>query len=114
MAGTVKLCVPELPDELFGVAVAFGGSVDVGAAVAVALAVAECVWLGEADADDDELAVSVGVGAADVPGMAVDAGAATDELEVLVPHAARPAPPMMTAIIAAGTRLFLMLQSSVA
>lgn len=115
----MKLCVPELelPELVaFAVELAFGGLGAEAAAVAddaVEADEAECLCVGEAGADGDP-AVSVGVGAADVPGMADDAGAAADELDVLVPHAARLTPVMMTAASAAGTRLFLMPQSSVA
>jgi hypothetical protein len=115
MDGTVKLCVPELElDELVALAedealVEVFGAADL---VADADALAECEWLGEAVADEDDSGVPVDAGT-DVPGIADVAGAATDELDVLVPHAVRPAPVIMTAIIAAGTRHFPMRQSSV-
>lgn len=114
----MKLCVPELElPELVAFAdeVAFAEVFGFADAVADDVALAECVWLAdaEAEADDDGPAVPVSAGADDVPAIADDAGAATNELDVLVPHAARLSPLMMTATIAAGTRLFLMPQSSV-
>ena len=116
MEGTVKLCVPELEllEELVALAEAVALVEVLGFAdfVADAEAMAECEWLGEAVADADDAGVPVCAGT-DVPAIADDAGAATDELDVLVPHAVRPAPLIMTAIIAAGTRHFLMPQSSV-
>jgi hypothetical protein len=112
MAGTVKLCVPELEPELvaFAAGLAFVEVFGLADVVADDVALAEWVRVGVAVADEDELATA---GADVVPGIADDAGAATDELDVLVPHAATPTPPMMTAITAAGTRRFLMLKSSV-
>jgi hypothetical protein len=111
MDGTVKLCVPELepPDELVALAedVAFVEVCDFADLVADAVGLAECEWLGEAVADEDELAVLASAGT-DVPAIADVAGAAADVLDALVPHAVRPAPLIMTAIIAAGTRHFLM------
>ena len=51
----------------------------------------------------------------DAAGGSDEAGAdtAAEELDPLAPHAVRPAPPMMTAIIAAGIRHFPMPQSSI-
>jgi hypothetical protein len=118
MAGTVKLCVPEL--ALVGELVARGEVVTCGelvgraetVAVTEGLAAAECTCVGEA------------VGVADVgddPGVAARAAveppeagaeATVEESDPLAAHAVRPAPPMTAAMITAGTRHILMLLPS--
>jgi hypothetical protein len=114
MAGTVKLCVPELvlEEELVGCAedVARVEVADFAVAVLDDLAAVECTLVGDAAADDEGGSVSVG----DAAGGSDEAGAdtAAEELDPLAPHAVRPAPPMMTAIIAAAIRHFPMPQSS--
>jgi hypothetical protein len=118
MAGTVKLCVPEL--ALVGELVALGELFGRTEAMAVTegLAAAECVCVGEvagvvadpgasesADVGDD-----AGVpdkAAAEPPEAAADATA--EGFDPLAAHAVRPAPPMATAMITAGTRHILML-----
>jgi hypothetical protein len=117
MAGTVKLCVPELvlEEELVACAedVARVEVADFAEAVAVLddLAAVECTLVGDAAGDDEGGSVSVG----DAAGGSDEAGAdtAAEELDPLAPHAVRPAPPMMTAIIAAAIRHFPMPQSSI-
>jgi hypothetical protein len=113
MAGTVKLCVPELVlgEEL----VAWGelGCVD-AVAVTEGLA-AECVRVGVGDDPGVSLSADVGAALGAVDEAADPLVAATDgaaEGDPLAPHAARPAPPMTTAMITAGTRHILMLQPS--
>ena len=76
------------------------------------LAAGECALVGEAAGDDEGVPVSADVGDA-AGGSDEAADTAAEELDPLAPHAARPAPPMMTAMIAAGTRHFLMPQSSI-
>jgi hypothetical protein len=115
MAGTVKLCVPELvlEEELVACAedVARVEVADFAEAVAVLDDLAECTLVGDAAGDDEGGSVSVG----DAAGGSDEAGAETaaEELDPLAPHAVRPAPPMMTAIIAAAIRHFPMPQSSI-
>jgi hypothetical protein len=114
MAGTVKLCVPELvlEEELVACAedVARVEVADFAEAVRDDLAAVECTLVGDAAGDDEGGSVSVG----DAAGGSDEAGAdtAAEELDPLAPHAVRPAPPMMTAIIAAAIRHFPMPQSS--
>jgi hypothetical protein len=114
MAGTVKLCVPELVLGEEVVACGELGCVD-AVAVTVGPAAAECVCVGVGD--DPGVSLSADVGAA--PGAVDEAAdplvAATDgaaEGDPLAPHPARPAPPMTTAMITAGIRHILMLQPS--
>lgn len=113
------MCVPELvleeelvawPEdvarvELFGFTEA--------AAVLDDLAASDCTLVGEAAGDDEGVPVSADVG--DAAGGSDEAAADTAavELDPLAAHAVRPAPPMMTAMIAAGTRHFPMPQSSI-
>jgi hypothetical protein len=130
MAGTVKLCVPELAllVELDGCGEldAWGELVAraefVGCAEAVAetegsTAAAECARVGEADGVGDELGVpagaAVGEPAETVPDPLVSSADAMGEGgDPLAPHAARLTPPMMAAMITAGTRHLFMLISS--
>jgi hypothetical protein len=114
MAGTVKLCVPELVLGEEGVACGELGCVD-AVAVTDGLAAAECLCVGVGD--DPGVSLSADVGAA--PGAVaeaadplVTAADGTAEGDPLAPHAARPAPPMTTTMITAGTRHILMLQPS--
>jgi hypothetical protein len=115
MAGTVKLCVPELVfveelvvcGELFGCAEA----VAVTEGVALRACVAESAGVG----DDAGVLVSADVG--DAPGVEAKAaadplGAAAEGFDPLAPHALRPAPQMTAAMITAGTRHILMLLPS--
>jgi hypothetical protein len=111
MAGTVKLCVPELAPvgELVarGEDVPCGELVERAETVAVTEGLAECACAGEvagvADVCDDP---GVASRAAELP----EAGAeATVEADPPAAHAVRPAPPMTTAMITAGTRHILML-----
>ena len=110
----MKLCVPELvlEEELVACAedVARVEVADFAEAVAVLDDLAECTLVGDAAGDDEGGSVSVG----DAAGGSDEAGAdtAAEELDPLAPHAVRPAPPMMTAIIAAAIRHFPMPQSS--
>jgi hypothetical protein len=126
MAGTVKLCVPELVSagELVacGEVVACGELVGRTEAMAVTegLAAAECMCVGEVAGvgDDPGVWVSADVGgdpgvadkAADEPPEA--AGATAEGFDPLAAHAVRPAPPMTAAMITAGTRHILMLLPS--
>ncbi|MBV9446690.1 MAG: hypothetical protein JO345_12450 [Streptosporangiaceae bacterium] len=113
MAGTVKLCVPELAPA--GALAEFTGCAE---AVTEGLAAAERRCVGEvagvvddpgvlacADVGD---AVGVSARAADEPPEAADAAEGVDPVDPLAPHAVRPAPPMTAAIITAGTRHILM------
>ena len=108
------MCVPELvlEEELVACAedVARVEVADFAEAVAVLDDLAECTLVGDAAGDDEGGSVSVG----DAAGGSDEAGAETaaEELDPLAPHAVRPAPPMMTAIIAAAIRHFPMPQSS--
>ena len=119
MAGTVKLCVPELvlAEEFVarGVAVACEEPFGLTEAMAVTegLAAAECVRA------DPGVLVSADVGCdpgvpdravAEPPEAAADATA--EGVDPLAAHAVRPAPPMTAAMITAGTRHFLMLLPS--
>jgi hypothetical protein len=110
MAGTVKLCAPELvpAGELAGGGVLFGYAefFVFAEALVEGAAVAEFVPVDEA------------VGAPDAPDAADEAVgeppeaapvAAAEGLDPLVPHAVRPAPPMTAAMITAGTRHILIL-----
>jgi hypothetical protein len=126
MAGTVKLCVPEL--AFAGEFVARGEVVACGElvgrteamAVTEGLAAAECMCVGEVAGvgDDPGVWVSADVGgdpgvadkAADEPPEA--AGATAEGFDPLAAHAVRPAPPMTAAMITAGTRHILMLLPS--
>ena len=109
------MCVPELvlEEELVACAedVARVEVADFAEAVVDDLAAVECTLVGDAAGDDEGGSVSVG----DAAGGSDEAGAdtAAEELDPLAPHAVRPAPPMMTAIIAAGIRHFPMPQSSI-
>jgi hypothetical protein len=119
MAGTVKLPDPlELPcvGELVGCAEAVACAEAVGCAERVAEGVeaARCVADGEAvgeagpDAGDEPAAVAKA--AAEPPEAGADA--ALVAVDPISPHAVRLAPPMMTAMIATGTRHILMLLPS--
>ena len=120
MAGTVKLCVPELVFvvrnssfvDLFGAHGSHGGDGRISGTVRVGRRVAGV-------ADDAGVFVSADVGdapgvedkaAAEPPEAAADATA--EEFDPLAPHAVRPAPPMTAAMITAGTRHILMLLPS--
>jgi len=114
----VKVCVPELvlEEELVAWAedvarVEFLGFTE-AEAVLDDLAASDFTLVGEA-AGDDDVPVSADVG--DAAGGSDEAAADTAavELDPLAAHAVRPAPPMMTAMIAAGTRHFPMPQSSI-
>ena len=114
MAGTVKLCVPEL-----GAAAELLEFVGRAEAVAVTegLAVAECGCDGEVAGVGD---VPAGVDDCDAVGVAAKAVAeppeaaadAAEGVDPLAPHAVRPAPPMTAAMITAGTRHILIFVSS--
>jgi hypothetical protein len=111
MAGTVKLCVPELVGEVVAGEELCGCE---AVAVTGGLAAAECVCV--CAAAGVGVPVYADVGAA--PGAVVVADplvADTDgtvEGDPLPAHAVRPAPPMATAMITAGTRDILMLKPS--
>ena len=115
MAGTVKLCVPELVlvEELVGCGEAVG--VTEGSAAAVRLCVGEVAGVG----DDPGVPVSADVG--DAPGVppkaaaeppVAAADAAAEGFDPLAAHAVRPAPQITAAMIKAGTRHILMLLPS--
>ncbi len=108
MAGTVKLCVPELVfvGELFGRAEAV--------AVAEGLAAVERTCVGESAGVGDDVGVPVSADVGDAPGVLAKAGAdaAAEGFDPLAPHALRPAPQMTAAMITAGTRHILMLLPS--
>jgi hypothetical protein len=122
MAGTVKLCVPELVPvlELVFVGELFGRAEAV--AVTEGLAAAECTCVGESAGVGDDAGglVSADVGdppdgpakAADDP-LVAGADAVAEGFAPLNPHALRPAPQMTAAMITAGTRHILMLLPSV-
>jgi hypothetical protein len=115
MAGTVKVCVPELVfvEELV-VCGELCGCVAVTEGVAVCVCVAESAGVG----DDAGVLVSADVG--DAPGVEAKAAAdpfvapdaAAEGFDPLAPHALRPAPQMTAAMITAGTRHILMLLPS--
>jgi hypothetical protein len=111
MAGTVKLCVPELVfvGEFFGRAEAV--------AVTDGLAAAERTCVGESAGVGDDVGVPVSADVGDAPGVAAKAvvaaaDGAAEGLDPLAPHALRPAPQMTAATITAGTRHILMLLPS--
>jgi hypothetical protein len=120
MAGTAKLCVPELVFvgelvacvELFGRAEAV--AVTEGSAAPERLCVGEVAGVG----DDPGIPVSADVG--DAPGVVAEAAAdpfvpavdAAEGFDPVAAHAVRLAPPMTAAMITAGTRHILMLQPS--
>jgi len=115
MAGTVKLCVPEL--VFAGELVARGEVVARGElfgrteamAVTEGLAAAECMCVGEVAGVGADPGVSVSADAGDEPGAADKGADATAEgFDPLPAHAVRPAPPMTAAMITAGTRHVLM------
>jgi len=120
MAGTVKLCVPEL--VFVGELVARGEVVARGElfgrteamAVTEGLAAAECLCVGEVVGVGADPGASVSVDVGDDPDAADEAAAeATAEgFDPLAAHAVRPAPPMTAAMITAGTRHILMLLPS--
>jgi hypothetical protein len=127
MAGTVKLCVPEL--VLVGELVACGEVVACGdlfgrteaVAVTEGLAAAECLCVGEVAGAGADPGASVSADVGDAPGVAAKAApeppeaaadTAAEGFDPLAAHAVRPAPPMTTAMITAGTRHILMLLSS--
>jgi hypothetical protein len=118
--GTVKSCVPELvldDGTLCGIGagcvaarVAGSGAALVagsGAALETSAA-AECVLAGDAvgDADDADAADVADTDAAGLADADAVTRAAAAELDALDPQAARPAPPMATAMMTAGTRRF--------
>jgi hypothetical protein len=115
MAGTVKLCVPELVlvEELVGCGEAVG--VTEGSAAAVRLCVGEVAGV------DDDPGVPVSADVGDAPGVppkaaaeppVAAADAAAEGFDPLAAHAVRPAPQMTAAMIKAGTRHILMLLPS--
>jgi hypothetical protein len=120
MAGTVKLCVPEV--VFVGELVACGGGELFGGAEAVAetveSAAAERLCVGEVAGVGDDAGVPVSADVGDPPAGAVgDPPAAADGGRVEgfdppVPHAVRAAPPMTAAMITAGTRHIPMLLPS--
>jgi hypothetical protein len=112
MAGTVKLCVPELAPagELAGGGGAVGAEVFFACEEAMpdGSAAAECVLV---DVGDDAGAPDAGAdpdGAAEAVGEPPVAAVGLDPLA----HAVRPTPPMTAAMITAGTRHILMLLPS--
>lgn len=119
MAGTVKLPEPELELELVALGEGVACWVFFGCAEAVAVtegvAAAECVRLGEGVGDELGVSESAELGdgegvaakAADEPPEAA-ADAAAAACDPIPAHAVRPAPPMTTAMITAGTRHILM------
>jgi hypothetical protein len=118
MAGTVKLCVPELVFvEEFVVAGELFGCVE---SVAVTEGLAVCVCVGESAGVGDDAGVLVSADVGDAPGVEakaaadpfVAADAAAEGFDPLAPHALRPAPQMTAAMITAGTRHILMLLPS--
>jgi hypothetical protein len=119
MAGTVKLYVP--PDELdeemaCGVRVTCAELAGSAVAVTEGLAAVECRWVCEADGDELGVSVRADVGAparADDDPLTAAADGAAGGVDPLVPHAARPTPPMATAMITAGIRHVRMLVPSV-
>jgi len=113
MAGTVKLCVPELvpAEEVVACGELFGGAEAV--AVTEGSAAAECVCAAEVAGAGDDAGAPVSADVGDAPGVAAKADAdppvaaddATAEgFDPLAAHAVRTAPPMTPAMIAAGTR----------
>jgi hypothetical protein len=117
MAGTVKLCVPE--DVLGAELVTCADGVSCAELFELAGAAAECTSVGDAAGVGDDTGVAVRADEGDGPGEPAEAGAdplvaVTDEsaegFDPLVPQEARPAPPMTTAMITAGTRRSLMMQ----
>ena len=117
MAGTVKFPEPVLVGEVVGCGELFGCAeavaVTEGSAAAERLCVGEVVGV----RDDPGVPVSADVGAA--PGVLAKADplvtapdAAAGGVDPLAAHAVRPAPPMTTAMITAGTRHVLMLLPS--
>jgi len=120
MAGTVKLCVPELVfvgevvacEEVVACGELFGRTEAM--AVTEGLAAAECMCVGEVASVGADPGESVSADVGDAPGAADEAAAdATAEgFDPLAAHAVRPAPPMTAAMITAGTRHILMLLPS--
>jgi hypothetical protein len=120
IAGTVKLCVPELVlvEELVACGELFGCVEAV--AVTEGLAAAECACVGESAGVGDVVGVAVSADVGDPPdGPAkavgdplVAAAEPAAEGDPLAPHAVRPAPQMTAAMITAGTRRILMLLPS--
>ena len=121
MAGTVKLCVPELvfAGEFVarGEVVACGELVGRTEAMAVTegLTAAECMCVGDVAGVGDDPGVSVSADVGDDPGVADEAeppeagaDAAAEGFDPPAAHAVRPAPPMTAAMITAGTRYILM------
>jgi hypothetical protein len=114
MAGTVKLCVPELVfvEELVVRGELFGCT--------EAVAVTEGARVGESACVGDDAGVPVSADVGDAPGVEakavadpfVAADAAAEGFDPLAPHALRPAPQMTAAMITAGTRHILMLLPS--
>jgi hypothetical protein len=108
MAGTVKLCVPELPDVAGLVGRADFVAATEGLALAVRTGVTEIV--GVADAAGfldfgDEVGADVGDdGATAAEALEAGADAAAEELDPVPAHAVRPATPATATSTAAGTR----------
>jgi len=120
----VKLCVPE-PELVVWELVGCGELVACGelverVAVTEGTAAAEWLCVAEAAGVGNDPGVLVGADVGDAPAVPADAPAdppvaadATAEgVDPLAPHALRPAPPMTTAMITAGTPYILMLQPS--
>jgi hypothetical protein len=120
MAGTVKLCVPEL--VFVGEVVVCGEFFGRTEAMAVTegLAAAECMCVGEVAGVGDDPGVWVSADVRGDPGVADKAaaeppeaaGATAEGFDPVAAHAVRPAPPMTAAMITAGTRHILMLLPS--
>jgi len=115
MLGTVKVFVPELVGELVACGELFGRAEAV--AVTEGSAAAECTCVGELAGVGDDAGVLVSADVGDAPGVLAEAAAdplvdAADGFDPLAPHALRPAPQMMAAMITAGTRHILMLLPS--
>jgi hypothetical protein len=104
MAGTVKLCVPEL--AFVGELGACGELVGCADAVSVTDGVAECLWVGDVDGDwgDVDGSVAEDDGVPVVGAAAAELSEAVDGFDPLAPQAVRPAPAMTAAMIRTATR----------
>ena len=106
MAGTVKLCVPELALVGCGELVVWGELVGCADAVSVTDGVAECLWVGDVDGDwgDVDGSVAEDDGVPVVGAAAAELSEAVDGFDPLAPQAVRPAPAMTAAMIRTATR----------
>jgi hypothetical protein len=125
MAGTVKSCVPE-PELVVWELVGCGELVACGelverVAVTEGTAAGEWRWVAEAAGVGDDVGVLVSADVGDSPAVparapadppVAAADAMAEGVDPLVPQALKPAPPMTTAMITAGTPYILMLQPS--